>query len=101
MPFTIPGSTIRTTGTCGGTADRSRWSTPAPDENRTFRLGSDASNPGGGCQAIKYSTAARSPVSGHTWNSISGACSENILAQLRPRATSDLYRTLILLQEPV
>jgi hypothetical protein len=89
MPWMIPGSTIRTTGTCGGMAEKSTWSTPAPDENSTFRFGRAASRSGGACHATRYSTSANSPWSGQTWKSTSGACSAKYAAQVRPRAASD------------
>ena len=53
MPLTMPGSTIRTIATWGGTAELSMWSTPAPEENSTFSRGKAAMNSGGTCQAIR------------------------------------------------
>ena len=38
MPCTMPGSTMRTTGSSGGSAAKSNWSTPAPEENSTCEI---------------------------------------------------------------
>ena len=39
MPLMMPGSTILTMGMCLGMAEKSTWSTPAPDEKKAFSRG--------------------------------------------------------------
>ena len=86
----MPGSTMRTTGKSGGSAAKSNWSTPAPEENSTFRFGKRSARFGGGSQAARKRTCAGSPMSGQMRKSIPGARCWNTSAHWRPRTGSDL-----------
>ena len=86
----MPGSTIRTSATPGGTAAASNWSTPAPVENSTSRFGNSEPISSGGRQVARKRTAAGSPVSGQTWKGSSGIRSRNRRAHSAPRVGSAL-----------
>ena len=74
---------------CGGSAAKSNWSTPAPEENRTFRFGKRS--------AIRRRLPGREEAHlrrvadvGPDAKSISGARRRNTSAHWRPRTGSDL-----------
>ena len=90
MPPMMPGSTMRTTGSVGGSAAKSNWSTPAPEENSSSRFGNALARSAGGSQAARKRTRAGSPMSGQRRKSSSGAARANTSAHCRPRSGSAL-----------
>ncbi|MDT8870160.1 hypothetical protein RAA17_00605 [Komagataeibacter rhaeticus] len=61
MPAVSDGSIIFTSPTWSGKVDRSNWSTPAPREKTSLRLGNRVNRSGSGRHMAMYSTSAGSP----------------------------------------